>query len=324
MEIYHDAAFIPLHRFLEYSNNKEPVFYIVTWCINRLTFANEFCYKFILSFFIYSFLNVAVYKFCKVVCRDFKLVLFAIVLMNFIPYIFISSMHLVRQYLAASLLMYIMIDKFFYNRNHYIYILFVPFIHSTSFFFIPFLFLTSLGKPFKESKLTYLIIIVSLLSIQAISSFMLKLSFVTGSIFTYALSKASVKSTFDLGAMTPFEIGFVILLLLMSVYVSAKFKTIENRQAVRRLFSIMCLLCLFILSVYEQSELAKRFLFYTYIFIPFLVVVMFQGIKMNMRGIYVMGSVFIILFWAYYLEAGQWTYIHSDDIWTASLFSYIL
>lgn len=323
VRVFHNATKLSLFEFLSDTNNKEPAFYTLTWCINRLTFSNEFCYKFIISLLCYIFLNIAVYKFFYRICRDVRLLLFGIILVNFIPYIFISSMHLIRQYLAASLFMFVLVDKLFYNKRHYFFVILMLFIHSTTFLFIPFLFWNSLGKPFRECKGRYIIILVLLFSVQLVSSFLIRIPFIGETIFAYALNRASKRTTFDLGEMSFFQIGLVFLLFILSYIVAyIKIKTIKPNFAIKHFFNIICLLCLFILSVHQQSELSMRFLFYTYLFIPFIAITLFRNAKKSVTRLFPFISVFLIIFWVYYLEEGPWTYLGSSDVWRTPLFLY--
>lgn len=325
MRQYHYASETSLLRYLSDFHFKEPVFYGLTWLLNRMLFDSEVWYKFVVSVLCYAFLNVAVYKFCKVLRASIRLTTFALFVLNFTPYIFTSSMHLLRQYLAGAILMYVLVEVLFYQKKNVLLIVSMAFIHSTTFFFIPFLFMKQLKMPFRKHLSMYLLPFVLLFSIQLLTSFLNSLTFFNQSVLGYVLNKASKDTTFDLGEMPILGIALLLLLLCLSGYIAYgmidRFNTV--RGGMKHFFNILIILCLFILFNLDQSELANRFLFFTYFFIPFLAVVLLKNARLNSAA-YLIPVPFLVLFWIYYLDQGTWTYAHAEDVWIRPFFSYFL
>lgn len=323
MRQYHYASENSLIKYLSNLNFKEPFFYGLTWFLNRLLFDNEVLYKFVISVLCYSFLNVAVYKFCKVLKGSVQLTVFALFILNFTPYIFTSSMHLLRQYLAGAIMIYVLVDALFYRKRNWLLMVAMAFIHSTTFFFIPFLFLKQLKMPFRKHVSMYLLPLVLLLSIQVITSFLYSLAFFNQSVVGYVLKRASKSTTFDLGEMPVMGIILLLILLCASWYIAYciidKFNTIK--EGIKHFFNILIILCLFIFLNLHQSELANRFLFYTYFFIPFIATALLKNTRIN-STVYLIPIPFLVLFWIYYLNQGTWTYAHTEDIWIMPFFSY--
>jgi hypothetical protein len=120
---YLDAGRMP---FLKYifsfgltGTGKELGFSTFNYFLYLIAGDNTKLYIILYTFFAYSFLNLAVLKFGKSLNIPRAYMVTAVFVMAFTPFIFTMSAQLLRQFLAASVLMYILVNKLFYGKNSF-------------------------------------------------------------------------------------------------------------------------------------------------------------------------------------------------------------
>ena len=245
--------------------------------------------------------------------------------MSFTPYIFTMSGILLRQFLAAALLMYILVNKLFYNKKSYLLIICMILIHSSAFLFVPFLFFLFFKKSLlnKNTILYYLLIILVLFNVQKIALILLPI-FDNITVFKYILTRASQDTTFDLGQLSFAKIITSILTvflpLILIYYLRPRLK---KENGLIHFFNILLVLVIFILANLHQSELSNRMNFYVWQFFPFVFLLYVWYFKIH-RLMLICIITFIVIFFIYYLSAGMWTYTLELGIYYYSLFNYII
>jgi len=307
------------------SNGKEILFAIFNYVTYQFVGDNTKLYVLFYSFAAYSFLNLAIYKFGRAIKIPNRFIVTAIFIMSFTPYIFTMSGILLRQFLAAALLMYILVNKLFYNKKSYLLIICMILIHSSAFLFVPFLFFLFFKKSLlnKNTILYYLLIILVLFNVQKIALILLPI-FDNITVFKYILTRASQDTTFDLGQLSFAKIITSILTvflpLILIYYLRPRLK---KENGLIHFFNILLVLVIFILANLHQSELSNRMNFYVWQFFPFVFLLYVWYFKIH-RLMLICIITFIVIFFIYYLSAGMWTYTLELGIYYYSLFNYII
>ena len=307
------------------ASSKEIVFAIFNYIAYQFLGDNTKLYVLLYSFVAYSFLNLAIYKFGKAIKIPNKFIITAIFIMSFTPYIFTMSAILLRQFLAASLLMYILVNKLCYNKKSYFLILCMVLIHSSSFLFLPFLFLSFFKKSLlnKKTILYYFFMVLVLFNVQKIALILLPL-FDNVAVFKYILTRASQDTTFDLGQLSFAKIITSILTVSLPLILIYFLRPrLKKENGLIHFFNILLVLVIFILANLHQSELSNRLNFYVWQFFPFVFLLYIWYFNVH-RLILACVGIFNIIFFIYYLSAGTWTYTLEQGIYYYSLLNYII
>jgi hypothetical protein len=240
-----------------------------------------------------------------------SVVVFAVIIAGFTPQIFSLSAHLVRQFLAASILMYFMVEKLFYGKTRVLVLVSAIFIHSTVIFFVPLVFFGYLRNKFKPKT----IIVVASGIILLISLFNSIIEFILNkfgvSFLTYALDRAERGTTKALEPLSNMSFVFIGAMIIISIIVIYRNKKQSKDAPTRELVhfvNIFFLLSLFILANVRQVELSVRYFFYVYFFFPFILPLMLT--RQNKLTILFQSFflIFILGYFIYKLEYGVWKY----------------
>lgn len=317
---------------------KDPFFYIFNYIFYYLSNGNVSLWMFTFTFLSYILFFISILKFSKKVKFSNSQILLALVLAAFFPQLFSLSAHLIRQFVASAIFIYVAIDKIFYEKNKWWLVIIGLFTHSSVFMLLPLVYLNFLGD-FKRNKILNIIILVLLLSYQLVARVLLLVVGKINILLTYVLTRATGDTTFDLGGfqLMNFILMFVMLGIAFYYYKNDKLSNpmqnnlkehcIEfdkHHQQLRHFFSILLYLSVFILANIKQSELSNRLFFYLFFFFPFVFPLLFnykiKGSKYMNYGV----SMFFILFFIYRLANGTWTYLPLTDLFSNSIFTYII
>lgn len=321
---YLDAGKMPFLQYI-YSfgltgNGKELGFSTFNYFLYLLGGDNTKLYIIFLTLTTYSFLNLAVFKFGKALQIPKAYVITAVFVMAFTPYIFTMSAQLLRQFLAASVLMYVLINKLFYHQNSIVLIIFMIFCHSSAIFFVPYLFLPFLKKPF--SVKTFLLL-SAILGVQIIASIGSSL-FSSVPLLKYAFDRASKDTEFELEPLNLVKIITVVILTILPFYFIYYIKPrLKDNNGLVHFFNILFILSFFILANMQQAELSVRFNFYLWPFFPFIFLIYIWYFRLNPIQLQLL-IIGIIFFYIYYLDAGTWEYKLGNGIFFNTFFNYLL
>lgn len=305
----------------------EFIFSIINWLIFKLTTGSEFWFKFIHSILIYGILNFANYRLCKALGVGEKLTLVALIFLNFNPYTFVSSLHLLRQFLAGSIIFLAIVEKFFYDRKIFSYVLvaLAVLIHNTTLFFIPFLFFKWTNSVDKLKSFLSLIALAVIISYyQLIVKLALNISFISNSIFGAFLVRSSQDTQYDLGFLELKSVILLIFLLISCFY----FLFFSKKQLIKKSLNklgpalkILFFLCFIILVNYSQSEFSVRFNFYCYLFLTLILLMYVIEFKFA-HTISFPISFLVIFYWIFYLDISKWDFELPSNLFITPLFVY--
>ena len=331
IELFHLAKEMPLSRYIWVGSSaggmestKEPLYPVIVWLMNKLCLDNEVLFKFFFSVISYCLLNVSVLIVGRKNNLNSRYILFGILMMTFIPYIFTLSMQLLRQFLASSIFMVIIsLASFTSIKKLKLVVMSVCMflIHSSSLFFIPFIFIQAFERKWKDAKIWYIGAALFFFFIQFVSGLLLKIVGDNNSL-GYALDRASRDTVFESEKLGIAAIG----LLLVIIYVSFKFVFLVNfkeDKGIRRFFNVPFFLSIFVLFNLNQRELALRMLFYTYPFVPFIVMFYAYRMKFRLASVLLISLLSIISF-LLYIQFGVWTYKIPFSIFFTPLAFYLV
>ncbi len=306
------------------SGGKEPLYLIINYVLYWILNGSFSLFVLVLSTIMYILLTSSVYLFGKALNLNKPVIATLIIIMCFTPYIFVLSAHLLRQFFAASILIYVLVQWAFYKKREWLLTIGMIFIHSSTVLFLPFLFFSFFQKAFSFKTIPYYIMaIIALASVQLIAQFMLDL--IPSGIFKYVLTRASKDTTFDAEVLSFSKILTTVMTaaipLIIVYFLNKKLK--ENKGVI--LFvNLLTILTVFILMNLHQTELSLRYNFYMWIFFPFSMAFVFKILRhYNFQCIICSGS--LLLFFFYYIfNMSEWTYQVSYNIFLYPLILYII
>ncbi|MCR8667202.1 EpsG family protein [Aestuariibaculum sp. M13] len=307
------------------ASGKEAAFAVFNYISYQFFGDNTKLYVLFYSFVAYSFLNVSIYKFGKALKIPNKYIITSIFIMAFTPYIFTMSAILLRQFLAAAILMYVLVNRLLYEKKSYVLLIVMFMVHSSAFLFVPFIFVPFFNKSLlhKNTFLYYLIILIVLFNIQNIAKVLLPI-FENISTIKYILTRASEDTTFDLGQLSLAKrITSILTAVLPLILIYILKPRLKKETGIIHFFNVLLMLVIFIFANLHQSELSNRFNFYVWQFFPFVFLLYIWYFKLN-RLILLLLMIFIVLFFIYYLSAGMWTYTVGFGVYYYSLIHYFI
>ena len=313
MDHFHESGTTDLLNFMKYGLSysdqtvwKEPIYNLLVWVLNHILMDNGAAFKFSITLLNYLLLNYSILLFAKHFEMSTKYVIIGVVSMCFIPYIFTMSLHLIRQFLSLSILIFAAVRVCFYNKKDYILLLLAPFIHTTGFILLPILLFSAFDKRFSESKIWYVGLLIAVIGMQSFAGVLSEVITDEASM-SYAIYRASKDNLADFtGVLSWVKISMIIGFSIISIWVTY-FSDYKGQKGVRRFTNMILLLAIFVLTNLQQTELAMRFFFFFFPFTPFLIM---YGVSLlpRLEIIIPFAMVLLFVFFVQYLSIGTWTY----------------
>jgi hypothetical protein len=313
-----------LHYILNFGINgkgKELGFPFFNYIIYFIIGPSKSWYIILYTTVCYSFLNFAYIKFCKAIKVSYTFTISGLFFIAFLPFVFAISAVILRQFLAGSVLMYILVRNCFYGKKSWGLAIFMVLCHTTSFFFLPFIYTPFFNKYISKKTIFYylggLLFLIFIQQIAAVSSVI----FSSDSAIGYALDRASRNTTTELQVLTVSKIIILIFLASVPIYIIyVKDRMLRFNKGLIRFTNLLMILVVFILINLDQVELTVRFNAYTWMFFAFILALASNQFKvLNKVSIFV-----VLLTIAYFfltLHSGMWVY-KTKNIYTNSLIDY--
>ena len=165
LSVYHDYFTIePLHmslmQFVMSHERGDYLFYIVTYILSYIFFQNWVLYIIFITFISYYFM-LSSYKLVLLKLKvSYIDIIIVIITMTFFYLYFSLSLQLIRNYLAASMILYFLVNLFLLNENKYWYLILAISLHATASLFI----LVYIIRNFNYQKFLLLLIIGTILT----------------------------------------------------------------------------------------------------------------------------------------------------------------
>lgn len=325
-EIYTEAGNMPFINYI-FLTGKEPAFFIYNYIVYHLASINVQHYILITTVISYMFIFNSIYKLTNLYTDNCNIILFAISLAAFFPQLFSLSAHLIRQFMAASIIMYAIILKVFYNRRIWYYLIIAAFIHTTVLFFVPLIFINLLKDKIKLKTFFKLSIALVLIIAFITLIFSKIVSTLTYNPFLYALSYSLLRmnEVSEYKAELIPLIGYILIVFLFIILVRTQYnitlwRSIETRQGLIHFANIFFIFSIFILTNFMNDEMAIRYFFYAYFFFPliFPLILLRNSLVYRMTRFYI--SLFIIVFFFFKIQNGAWSYAPIKNILFRDIF----
>lgn len=330
LEYFSAAGEMSLYEYLFYWNKykggveslKEPAYAVFSYISYHILGGNQKAFVFFFSFLIYNLFFLSLYKVCKYLNLSNRQVVVSILVLFFNPVFFSLSVHLFRQILAGAILFYILVECFFYDKVRYWLIFMLPLIHSTTFLFIPMMFLFRFMNPYMDRKriIIMLFLVVVLSNYQLIAS--LLLTFISGKIvfLDYILSRASEDTRYELGKLSIHQIG--ILLFIVVAIIVLNLKRLKYNDELYKFYNVFVFLSIFILLNLRQEELSNRFYVFIWLFLPYFVIPFSRNISLAVLKNLIV--IIWIVFFIYINMTPFYIYKAAPYLLFDSVFDYVL
>ena len=283
------------------SIGKEPLYFFSEFIFSNLNLPFS-GFLFFVTFSSYMLLYKASLNFCK----KHKLLdsLFLILFITFFSNIFTLSAHLIRQFIAMSIIIYAISLE---NRKTSIFLTFLSFlIHSSALLFIP-IFFKSLDKKLTFKVLVYFFLGVFLL-IQFINFVLTLLADIPFFNYFYNRSTSGIDAFTTSESMGSFSFIFLFLLISLNILNSLKHHRERNNFL---FFNIISLFSIFIFVISFFNDLiAYRYLQYLIVYFPFVFFLFLSRFK-NVQILFILKFgiiVFLCFYFFYKIENGVWNY----------------
>jgi hypothetical protein len=308
-------------NFIQYIiiSNKEFGFFALNYILYYLTAGNFASYMIIFTSLSYFILFYSLLKMHRALKLGDSSLLLAIGVAFLFPVLFSLSAHIMRQFLAGSLVCFFLVEYIFYDKKKYFIIIASLLIHTTTFFFL--IIFTPLFK--RNASLTKILkISFVLLIFVSIISFNTEvfLSLLDGiPVLSYLLNRATNivnDGQFDYLGLANFALlGFNVL---VSYLASFKMGNEQNASSLKRLFFINLFLLLFIIINFNNTEIALRFSFFGFFLLPFSMYFLNSFFKKTYKYLNLTITLFILCFFTlifiYKLNYGVWTYNNIEKL----------
>jgi hypothetical protein len=307
------ASSLDLVSFLK-STFKEPLYYIFMFFTNKISSANFKVFIIVHTTIAYFFYFLSIFKINKKLTRNYSNQLFVFLLAALFFTLFSLSAHLMRQFIATSILLYFLVNKLFYNRNYWMLFVAAVLCHTSVIFFLPFLFSKTLGEKVKLKNLAKSIFQIA--SILIVFVF-INLYFLDGvGPFSQISNRVLTDDSFDDGNSTAL-ISIILTIILLILSIITIYFNKRNYDGWIYFNHLIIFSSILVLSTINSYPLISyRYCFYLYFFFPIVFGHFFRKRNSNIiltiiRPILVIS---IILFFGYKIDNSVFSYMPLSDI----------
>lgn len=298
-------------------NGKEPLFFTFNYITYFLTSGSFKLYMIIFTTIAYYLFFLSIFKIHKKIKLSNNSFILSISIAFLFPNLFALSAHLMRQFLAASIVIYFLVTYVFYQRKNYLFLLASILTHTTSVLFA-IVFIPFFKKSISLFKILYLsaFSVVVFLLIFVFSNQLLAI-FEGVPVLSYLFKRVSnVEDAWETD-----NLGFInFFLLLFNVIVTYRASILDySNKLLQPIFYLNLLLFLFVLINYNNTEIALRFSFYAYFLFPisfyFLPNIFTKKINLFFDKIIFIPIIIIFGFlFVSKLNSGTWSYLNLESL----------
>lgn len=322
LNYYHSIPSFNFFQYLELLGGKDFLYQAYTWLIYYLSFGNDKAFVFFTTFTAYMFYCEALIIPMKKLKLDNHLVIMGFAFLFFYPFIFFSIPHTIRQCLAFSVMSFVLMKKIFDKKNLWYLGIVAGLVHSSVFFFLPFLFVNILRKRLHLKNIfVYLFFGGIMLFINEIASFFQGMNKLAS--LNFLLDRAANGTSFDTSLSTGQMLlsAFLVFFLMLSLYV---IKPRKKTSEIIHFSNITLILFIFILMNRSYGEMQLRFNLFFWLLTPFFIC--FYLFVYNMkRGTVLILCALLLIGWNVYMNKFcPFRYEASSLYWLYPAFVYLL
>lgn len=289
---------------------------VLTFICYHVSIGNQDAYLIFITSVSYNLIFLSIWKVHKYLRMNNHALMIAIVSASFFPNLLLLSGHLVRQFLANSILLFVVIDLLIYKRKNIVVFISSVLIHSTSFLGI-LLYLPvklKVDNAFKVIKVVA-IIVLTFLTVYHFS-IILSIWFSNIPVLSYVSSRlANAGNSWEtepLGVTS-------ILLLMINLIIPLVFIILNrhHRALMNPIIGINVILFGFVIASYNFTGIALRISMMSYFIFPltvYFLVSLFESKREN-NVLVSIGSIILFFGWTTYkLFYGEWTYLQMNRL----------
>lgn len=295
---------------------KEFFFSIITYVSYYLLLGNKALYILMLTFFIYFFQLLAIYKMGRHYRQPVYMMVAAMVVTCFFTQYFNLTAHIIRQMLAMSMFLYSLSLQLEGRRSHWVWLVLAFFTHNA----IGLLILFSIAFSYIRGRGLIVVSAVLLLgfalgvTITDVAAFLIsKLG-----LASYAVQRVS-EAVVNRDGSEELSLGFMAMVMLpmaaialvnLLLYRDEK----HGRQVSPEIFYLVLVWSLLVLSMSYAPVFQYRFFYMLYTFLPLVVVAAFRkGTWLSMAYCAAVAVFFVVRFYKTF-DAITWTYAPADGV----------
>ena len=198
-------------------------------------------------------------------------------------------------------------------------------IHSTSLLFVPLLYLNALRKKLNFKIVVMLTALLYIIPISIGFATELLTKIIGNNFITYALSRANNENLLGFQPIDPLQLvlmAIMLFILFIRRHGVSKFSNNNSNIGFFHFTNIFFLFCIFILVNLSRNDLAQRFSFFSYFFLPLILPLAFNLKNKNSRYIRIVISMFMLVFFIYRLAYGSWEYDSITQLLFGNVFNF--
>jgi hypothetical protein len=288
-------------------NPREPLYFISLYGIANLPFSSPQLFIFFSTLVSYFIFLIAIIRTSIHLGLREKLIIGLIILFLFFAPLFSLSAHLMRQFLAGTIIVLFFSEYIISGKRKWLILLSAVLVHYSSIIFIPIVFLKKI-RMFSSS--ISLVLCISALALMYFISKGTAHLFNNIPVLGFVLDRISAEDGAELGALSL----QAILMALISAFISfLNIRCIRRPYASHELWVInLSVIAIVVIALFaniqtQLSEIALRFFFYIYFLLGLSLPIYMASRKSSARFLPVI-LLIEILFFAYKLQFGEWVY----------------
>ena len=258
---------------------KEPFYSFITYIGYYLCFGKAPLFFFALTVTTYYLLFSATYNFLTKINATKAEIICAILSIAFFTQYFVLTIHLVRQILAMSIVMYAVVDRIVKGKNNWFLLIIAVLTHTSALLIALLSIIPALQKKMSLKQLIVIIpcFIILLIFNTQIGEF-LGGGDNEGNFMEYAISRYSDNRGDGLAISYSLMLMVLLPLIIVSIKTLYTIRNNEHHPAYPMIYTCL-LLILFVLSFSQNPLIQYRYFYYSYAFIPFILPLFFYQKK---------------------------------------------
>jgi hypothetical protein len=285
---------------------KEPFYSSISYIGYYLCFGQLSIFICLLSAAMYLLHFIATYKLLTKLDAGKGAILCGVLALAFFTQYFTLTIHLVRQMLAAAIVIYAVTLKAIDGKNKWILLIMAFLTHTSSGLLVILSLIPALSKKMSFSKLTVaLVCFIPVIIFNTQIGNIIKISSFTA--IDYGIGRFA-GMTSDAERNLPMSLLFIVLLPLMIISVKKIFFEKKEQVQLYLIYNLFLFLALFIFMFYKNPFIQYRFFYYGYSFIPLLLPMLVSKRNKLSPLYYTSVSLFFIVRFFILYDSMTWKY----------------
>lgn len=300
-----EAKHAPIESYLE-SHSREFLFFLIISILAKTQTLSEHGFVFILTTASYIILSISTIKLCNYLTFKNSQTIQLLFVILFLPPLFSLSAHLIRQFLAGSLVVFFLSYVLVTGKKNWLILLTAVGVHYSAIIF----YITNFIKKIKgvSGPLSLLLCLLPMPILYLIAKYLsplLKKVPVLGLVTERIASGAG----HNLNQLSGFALVFTFFILIVSIH-NVNHLFTKYRNSIWGLsFStvLIATLCLWANYQTSLSEISTRFYFYLYFLLAPTLAIYFKANGHQFKSLSLF-AFFVVPFFFYKLGHGEWIY----------------